>query len=109
MAPLLESESRGLAGIDKGRESISRLSYRWTRHGTENLPPLLAGSGPDASNYQTNPHPDRYSGDGADQDRLEKLWIVRILPHVLDCNPCFCAGSGPSPRRLGFGSEDAQG
>jgi hypothetical protein len=41
-------------------------------------------TGAGASNYQTNPHPGRYSETSADRDRLEKLSIVRTLPNAPD-------------------------
>jgi hypothetical protein len=63
-----------------------------------------------ASNYQTSPHPQRHSDEAADRRRLEKLSIVRTLPHVPDRNPIDCAGRPHSDLRArypGFDDEAA--
>jgi len=52
-----------------------------------------------ASNYQTNPHPPRYSDVRTDRATLEKLSIVRTLPNAPDVYLRFVAHVGV--RRLG--------
>jgi hypothetical protein len=45
----------------------------------------------EASTYQTNPHPPRHFVAHANRRTLEKLSIVRTLPHVPEGNSCHCA------------------
>ena len=54
-----------------------------------------------ASNYQTNPNPQRHSERRADRRRLEKLSIVRTLPHAPGRNHGGRAGFGNNCRRAG--------
>jgi hypothetical protein len=64
-----------------------------------------------ASNYQTNPHPQRHSDKVAYRHRLEKLSIVRTLPHAQGRTYGGRAGFGNNCRRaerpLNLCDEDA--